>query len=277
MSELVLLMGLPASGKTTLAKEYVSKKYKRINKDDLRCMLDNSVFTKENEKNVLEIRDGLIELFIEKGYNIVIDDTNLNAIHIKKIKAQCVKNGINFRLDCKPLLTSIEDCIARDFMRINPVGEDIIRKMDLKLMHSVFNKKEVSKCYIFDIDGTLAKQGERNIYDGSKVYLDTPIAPTVAILKELSKENDIIICTGRSEKFSQETKDWLESNGIDYARLYMRHLFDNADDMLVKTSMYRSIYNDNIEVLGVFDDRDKVVDIWRGFGLQCYQVNYGNF
>lgn len=38
-----MLKGLPASGKSTYAKELVLKspgKYKRINKDDLRAMVD---------------------------------------------------------------------------------------------------------------------------------------------------------------------------------------------------------------------------------------------
>ncbi|MFN5657022.1 MAG: AAA family ATPase, partial [Pseudanabaena sp.] len=51
-------IGLPASGKSTWAKEKVNKSpniIKRVNKDELRAMLDNSYFSKGNEKFVLDI------------------------------------------------------------------------------------------------------------------------------------------------------------------------------------------------------------------------------
>jgi hypothetical protein len=31
------------------------------------------------------------------------------------------------------------------------------------------------------------------------------------------------------------------------------------------------------EILCVFDDRDKVVKMWRDNGITCMQVNYGDF
>jgi hypothetical protein len=31
------------------------------------------------------------------------------------------------------------------------------------------------------------------------------------------------------------------------------------------------------DVVAVFDDRDKVVNMWRENGLTCMQVAYGNF
>ena len=59
MPTLYMTKGLPASGKSTWAKERVSidGNTKRINKDDLRLMLDNGEWSKNNEKFVLEVRD----------------------------------------------------------------------------------------------------------------------------------------------------------------------------------------------------------------------------
>jgi len=31
------------------------------------------------------------------------------------------------------------------------------------------------------------------------------------------------------------------------------------------------------DILCVFDDRQKVVDMWRKNGITCFQVNYGDF
>ena len=64
--KLIMTRGLPASGKSTWAKEQViasGGRTKRVNKDDLRAMIDNSVWSKQNEKNILAVRD-----FITKHY-----------------------------------------------------------------------------------------------------------------------------------------------------------------------------------------------------------------
>ena len=50
MSKLLILKGLPASGKSTYAKELVSKGWKRVNKDDLRSMIDGGKWSKKNEE-----------------------------------------------------------------------------------------------------------------------------------------------------------------------------------------------------------------------------------
>ena len=62
MSKLLMLRGLPASGKSTYAKELADKGWIRVNKDDLRAMLNNSNWSKGNEKRVLKLRDDIIAL-----------------------------------------------------------------------------------------------------------------------------------------------------------------------------------------------------------------------
>jgi hypothetical protein len=48
------------------------------------------------------------------------------------------------------------------------------------------------------------------------------------------------------------------------------------DVILKKTWLERELKNGH-EIFCVFDDRDSVVDMWRSEGIQCFQVNYGNF
>src|SRR5207245_9019847 len=54
--KLLLLKGLPASGKSTYAKELVLKGWKRVNKDDLRAMIDNGKWSHSNEDIIKEDR-----------------------------------------------------------------------------------------------------------------------------------------------------------------------------------------------------------------------------
>lgn len=83
--KLVILQGLPASGKTTYAKTLVEKGYKRVNKDDIRAMVDSGVYSKSNEKLILEIRDSIIDLALSQGKNVVVDDVNFGADHISTL------------------------------------------------------------------------------------------------------------------------------------------------------------------------------------------------
>lgn len=79
MSHVLITRGLPASGKTTWSKTWVRKhsSYKRINRDDLRMMMYDGVWTKKREVMVLEARESLIRTFLFEACDIVLDDTNL--------------------------------------------------------------------------------------------------------------------------------------------------------------------------------------------------------
>lgn len=81
--KLLMTYGLPASGKTTFAKGLVATQanWKRVNKDDLRAMLDAGKWSSQNEKFILQVRDYLIGKFLNEKYNVVVDDTNLDPKH----------------------------------------------------------------------------------------------------------------------------------------------------------------------------------------------------
>ena len=57
----------------------------------------------------------------------------------------------------------------------------------------------------------------------------------------------------------------------------MRSTEDNRKDAVVKREIYDNWIKDKYNVLAVFDDRNQCVDMWRGLGLTCLQVDYGNF
>jgi hypothetical protein len=57
----------------------------------------------------------------------------------------------------------------------------------------------------------------------------------------------------------------------------MRRSGDNRCDSIVKEEIYNDYIKDKYNVLAVFDDRDRVCDMWRRIGLLCLQVWYGSF
>jgi predicted kinase len=86
MQEVILCKGVPASGKSTWAKALVknSLMWKRINRDDLRAMLDNSIHTPTNESFVVRAQNFMLLEALKRGKNVVIDDTNFAYKNFKR-------------------------------------------------------------------------------------------------------------------------------------------------------------------------------------------------
>jgi tRNA uridine 5-carbamoylmethylation protein Kti12 len=132
MQKIIILKGLPACGKSTWSRNLQNEhpgKYKRVNKDELRAMLDNSYHGKQTEELILKIRDFIILQSISDGYDVLVDDTNLNPVHEKHIRG-LVQNITEFEIEIKDFTdVDLETCIERDEARTDRVGEDVIRGM----------------------------------------------------------------------------------------------------------------------------------------------------
>lgn len=105
---------------------------------------------------------------------------------------------------------------------------------------------------------------------------DLPNARVVDICCALSENYPIFICTGRPEKFRERTEQWLENYGIPYNQIWMRPDDNKEPDAVIKKRMLDSIQR-TCNVIAVFDDRDKVVKMWRENGLLCCQVAKGEY
>lgn len=128
MANLVVLRGLPASGKTLYAAKLVAKNYKRVSTADLRLSIDNGVYSKQNEQLLTEVTQTLITLFLQNGCNVVLDNYNLNPYHIRFCKSVALE--LNATLEIVNLDTPLDICIARDLARNNGrVGKDVILKL----------------------------------------------------------------------------------------------------------------------------------------------------
>lgn len=136
MQRIILLKGLPASGKSTWAKEYcrLDSNYIRINKDDIRELLGTPVFSHEFENAVLDIERQMGLTILMTGKSLIVDDTNFHPKH-EKYWAN-IADSKSIRLDVRQFNVPVEECIERDSEREKPVGKDVILQMYKKYINS---------------------------------------------------------------------------------------------------------------------------------------------
>lgn len=145
---------------------------------------------------------------------------------------------------------------------------------------------------IFDIDGTLADITHRRHHvmtkpKNWKAFVDAapldvvnePIA-RIARMFAMWGTNRIVLCSGRNEFQRTLTETWLRGvwgEGCRHERLYMRADLDYRADDVIKSELLDQILADGYRPELVFDDRKRVVDMWRRRGLTCCQVAEGDF
>ena len=158
-----------------------------------------------------------------------------------------------------------------------------------------------NKWIIFDLDGTLANIEDRRIYsmneytnkmnwdmflDPKTIQMDKPNKPVIMMAQALKAfGSKIAILSGRSKATKEVTKEWLKQYEVPYDILKMRPTGNKwkwiPDDTL-KLKWFNDLWADDEnksehEVVAVYDDRDKVVKMWREIGLTCMQVAPGDF
>ena len=294
--QVILTKGLPASGKSTWAKKLMKEhpgEYKRVNKDELRAMIDCGQWSRKNEEFILEIRNCVIDFAMIQNFNVIVDDTNLSPKHEAEIREMVKRyndNYLSLSLTPKPVYevviqdfttVSVEECIERDKARVNSVGERVIRQMYRQYLQPVIPKPAFvdGKPYaiIVDMDGTLALFGNANPYerDFGKDTVNKPIKDIVNYYSD--NMTQIIILSGRKNKFESVTKNWLTANAIHFDKIFTRADEDSRKDFIIKRELYEANIKGQYNIRFVLDDRDQMVDFWRSIGLTCLQVNYGNF
>lgn len=291
---ILILKGLPASGKSTYAKQLLAEHpnvYKRINKDDLRTMLDDGQHSKGREQFILKARNVLIREVIESNMSPIIDDTNLNPLHETEVRKIAESYSPAIPVEVKEFNESVRTCIERDAKREKPVGGKVIRDMAKRWLPSVQKVLEqdtsLPRAIICDLDGTLAIIGDRSPYDASRCHevdgLNYPVARIIRQYHQLGVH--LIFMSGREEHYQQQTQWFLSKHFVESANslenfsyhLIMRDTGDKRKDAIVKEELFNKHVRGNFYVELVLDDRDQVVEMWRDLGLTCFQVAPGDF
>jgi tRNA uridine 5-carbamoylmethylation protein Kti12 len=274
-----MLRGLPASGKSTWAKELVEKepgRWKRINKDELRTMLDNSKWSKQNENFVLVLRDYTITAALANHFNVIVDDTNLAPKHEETLKELAKNMGAEFEIkDFTDVDVAI--CIKRDMNRPNQVGKKVIMQMYNQFLRpplSVIKEDpDLLTVLLVDIDGTLALFGKENPYD--RDFSKDKVNPAVlSIIKKYEDDTPTIFVSGRKDTYYETTLEWIaKETGISKTNimLFMRKADDNRHDFIIKKEIYDNEIRNRFNILFVLDDRLQTCRMWYQEGLPVFR------
>ena len=293
---LTLLVGSPASGKTTYAEWIVRTEAKtmRISRDEIRFAQFQDRMDGPTEAMITKIINEQIKTLLLNGWNVILDNCNTKWDYLKEpINDFKEMANIEFKLFDLPL----EELFERNENRTRKVPKKVIetmfyqlqdlkKKCDFKPIKKVRKELEyieqnttLPKAIICDLDGTLALMNGRNPFDASKCDEDLINEPVANVLKNYKKLGyKILLVSGREDRYKEPTLRFLTAHGIEYDDLIMRKTKDSRKDSIIKTEIYNDHIKDKYFIEFVLDDRNQVVDTWRkDLKLPCFQVYYGDF
>jgi len=150
----------------------------------------------------------------------------------------------------------------------------------------------MKKTVIFDLDGTLALIDKRRalaakpngkinwkvFFDPKNIQLDQPNVPVIEMAKIIKAQgHSVVIFSGRDSISKTETINWLNQFNVPFDVLKMRPEGSFTPDDKLKMGWLNQLFPNRNDILCIFDDRDKVVKMWREQGLTCMQVAPGDF
>lgn len=305
MKKIIVLQGPPAVGKSTRAQEllvkYGSDKAVIVCRDSIREAC-GEYWVPSRENYISDIEKGAVIAALEHDMIPIIDATNLNPKTIEKWKN--IASDYVAEIEWIEIVEPYKVALQRDSNpdRKRPVGKKVLRNFYMKYYPHLIapmsdDRKMIEftskpKAIIVDIDGTIALRDGRSPFDYEKVYEDRADHRIAHLLKRLIGDCDyeVFFVTGREDigNCRQKTSDWLNDNiyplhghdgflPVDNWKLFMRGEGDHRSDEITKKEIYENHIAPWYDVVCVFEDRNRVVKMWRDLGLLVAQVYDGDF
>lgn len=132
MPELRIMMGLPASGKSTYCSDLMDHGYVIVNPDKIRLALHGQAFQKLAEGFVWATAELMVRTLLMQGHSVVVDATNMHKQARSRWRSIAGEFGLKLYIDWHK--ASVETCKARDAARASGrVGPEVIDRMAISL------------------------------------------------------------------------------------------------------------------------------------------------
>lgn len=280
---LFVFHGLPASGKSTKAKEMLQENPNavQVERDLIRQELfgDDYFQNKEDEKRVTEVANQRIKEALKNNKDVILSDTSLNARFLHEVFA--LSDDIKQIYFDVPL----EVCLERNKKRERQVPENVIYKMAKKAYDEKGHIKEFvydrdkNKVFAMPFDETIEEKGK----DIVLVDLDKTLALTddllvkqkkwqeffksiksapfneslVEILKEdVKKEYTLWIMSGRPKNNIKYIQSFLDRVNLPFDKIILKRDQDFRRSYLYKQEKIEEILKNN-NIIKIYDDDPK--------------------
>ena len=148
---LILLVGIPGSGKTTYAEKYIEENHNTVHlsSDKIRAELWGNEATQGDNNEVFSLMQSRAVEALNNGQNVVYDATNVTRKDRSYIIGICPKFA---KTECHIIWAPIETCIERDAARERTVGKEVIDRM-FKRFQAPFVDEGIDEIKIVKPDG----------------------------------------------------------------------------------------------------------------------------
>ena len=311
--KLIIMSGPSASGKSSRARQLLKADGHavRINRDELRNMTTTD-YDSRKEQFIIDVEKAVATVARKKGYNVIIDDTNLTSHHIEMWMKFAEEHYFR-QIEIQKLTTPLEECVARDAVRTNyktRVGRPVIELQFLKGKLIDWGTKPVVFC---DLDGTLTDPNHRAhlasgvcpTCNGQATDIHYGPCITCGISGKVKKDwvkfeqqciNDkpvqiirdwlwalrsagytIVLMSGRQIGLAgKETTEWLSKYLVPYDHLFMRHGRDGRKDTVIKNELLQMVLDSGLprdQIAFAIDDRLSVIEeVWRANHIRVFPV-----
>lgn len=271
MLKLIIIRGLPYSGKTNKAIELLKQHENiiRLSKEDLArmlfCNLDKAINI-ENKKYIVDLFNKAFNRAILSRKSIILDDINISDNAVKYYSFIAKQN--NYKVEIVNNSIDLQQCLLQDVLSNDPIGKERIKKLAINNINlsddefiiydlsCVLNNDERKKLCT-DLSGNIEYD---NFYDPQLVSMDIlDVSISKSITRDYETGFKIVIITDIPESLSNQVLKKLDHYDILFSSILFRDDLDKSDPSRAKINILKK-YIDHELCVGLLTNDDYLID-----------------